>query len=100
MGGSYTSLADRGNNLEKNDSNKTMCEELFGGKFEVKVVPDCFRMSDTRRQKHCLYGTLQIAMKRISAIEEIVHKMDEFYRIKKTCSCQLESTPIYLKTLG
>ena len=27
-GGPYTSLADRGNNMERNDLNKSMCEEL------------------------------------------------------------------------
>ena len=89
-GGPYSSLADRGNNMEKNDLNKNMCEELFGGKLEVTMVPDCFEKSDTRRQKNCLYGTLHIAIKRISTIEEMVEKMDEFCKIKETCSCQLE----------
>ena len=39
-----------------------MCEELFGGKLEVTVVPDCFEQSDASWQKNCLYGMLQIAM--------------------------------------
>ena len=69
--------------MEKNDLNKSMCEELFGGKLKVTVVPDCFEKSDARRPKNCLYGTLQIAMKRIFTIEEMVQKMDEFCRIKK-----------------
>ena len=68
----YTSLANRENNLQKNDLIKSMCEELFGGKLELTVVPDCFEKSDTRQQKNFLYGTLQIAMKRISTIEEMV----------------------------
>ena len=68
-GGPYTSLADRGNNMEKNDLNKSMCKELFGEELEVTVVPDCFEKSDARRQKNYLCGTLQIAMKRISTIE-------------------------------
>ena len=80
-GAPYTSLANHGNNLEKNDLNKSMCEELFGGKLEVTVVPDCFEKSDTRQQKNCLYGTLQIAMKCISTIEEMVQKMDKICRI-------------------
>ena len=84
QGGPYTSQANRGNNMEKNDLNKSMCEGLFGGKLEVTVVPDCFEKSDARWQKNCLYETLQIAMKRISTIEEMVQKMDEFCRIKKT----------------
>ena len=41
-GGPYTSLANRGNNMEKSDLNKSMCEKLFGGKLEVTVVPDMF----------------------------------------------------------
>ena len=82
-GGPYTSLADRGNIMEKNNLNASMCEELFGEKLELMVMSDCFEKSDARRQKNCLYGTLQIAMKRISTIEEIVQKMDEFCRIKK-----------------
>ena len=82
-GGPYTSLANRGNNMEKNDLNKSMCEELFSGKLEVTVVPDCYEKSDARRQKNCLYGTLQYATKRISTIEEMVQKIDEFCRIKK-----------------
>ena len=55
--------------MEKNDLNKSMCGELFGGKSEVIVVPDCFEKYDARRQKNCLHGTLQIAMERISTIE-------------------------------
>ena len=86
----YTSLAESGDNMEKNNFNTSMCEELFGGMLEITVVPDCFRKSDARRYKNCLYGTLQIVMKRISTFEEMVQKMDEFCRIKKTCSCQLE----------
>ena len=58
--------------MEKNDLNKSMCEELFGGKLEVTVVPDCYKKSDARRQKNCLYGTLQNAVQRISTIEEMV----------------------------
>ena len=76
--GPYTSLANCGNNMEKNDLNKSMCEELFDGKLEVTVVSDCFEKSDARWQKNYLYGRLQIAMKRISTIEEMVQKMDEF----------------------
>ena len=49
----------------------------------MTVEPDSFEKSDARQQKNCLYGTLQIAMKRISTIEEMVQKMDEFCRIKK-----------------
>ena len=69
--------------MEQNDLNKSICKESFGGKLEVTVVPDCFGKSDARRQKNCPYGTLQIAMKRISTNEEMVQKMDEFCRIKK-----------------
>ena len=76
--------------MEENDLNKSMCEELFGGKLEVTVVPDCYEKSDARRQKNCLYGTLQNAMKRISTIEEMVQKMEEFCRLKNTCFCHLE----------
>ena len=76
--------------MEKNDLNKSMCEELFGEKSEVTVVSNCFEKSDARWQKNCRYGTLQITMKRICIIEAMVHKMDEFCRMKKTCSCQLE----------
>ena len=47
-----------------------MCEELFRGKLEVTVVPDCFEKSDTRRRKNYLYGMLQIAMNRISTIDK------------------------------
>ena len=72
--------------MEKNDLNKSMCEELFGGNLEVTVVPDCCEKSDAKRQKNCLYGMLQIVMKRISTIEKMVQQMDEFCRIK-TCSC-------------
>ena len=67
-----------------------MCEELFGGKLKVTVAPDCFEKSEARWQKNCLYRTLHIAMQRIFTIEEMVQKMDEFRRIKKTCSCQIE----------
>ena len=42
-GGPYTSLTDRGNNMEKNNLNKSMYEELFGGKLEVTIVPDSLR---------------------------------------------------------
>ena len=83
--------------MEKNDLKTSTCEELFGGKLEVTVVPDCYEKSDVRRQKNCLYGTLQNAMKLISTIEEMVQKMNEFCRIKKTCFCQLER--IWLKRL-
>ena len=76
--------------MKKNDLNKSMCEELFGEKLEVQVVPDYYEKFDARRQKNCLYGTLQNAMKRISTIEEMVQKMDEFCRMKKKSSCQLE----------
>ena len=69
--------------MERNNLNKSMCEKFFGGKLEVSVVPNCFAKSDARWQKDCLYETLQIAMKRISTIEEMVQKMDEFCRIKK-----------------
>ena len=79
----YTSLDDRGNNTEKHDLNKSKCEELFEGKLEVTVVPDCFEKSDARRQNNCQYGTLQIAMKCISTIDKMVQKMDGFFRIKK-----------------
>ena len=78
-----TSLANHRNNMEKNNLNKSMCEELFRGKLEVTVVPDCFEKSDARRKKNCLYGTLQMAIKHISVIKEMVQKMDEFCRIKK-----------------
>ena len=64
-----------------------MCKELFEGKLEVTVVPHCFKKSDSRRQKNCLCGMLQTAMKRVSTIVEMVQKMDEFCRIKKTYSC-------------
>ena len=57
-GGPYTSLANRGKNMEKNDLNKSMCEELFGGKLEVTVVPDCFEKYDAKQQKNYLYGML------------------------------------------
>ena len=76
--GPYTSLANYENNIEKNDLNKSMCEELFGGKLEVTVVPDCYEKSDARRQKNCLYGTLPNSMKRIFTIKEMVQKMDKF----------------------
>ena len=76
--------------MDKNELNKCMCEELFGGMLEVTVLPNCFEKSNARWQKKCLYETLQIAMKRISTIEEMVQKMDEFCRIKKPCPCQLE----------
>ena len=69
--------------MEENDLNKSMCEGLFGGKLEVIVVSACYEKSEARRQKNCLYGTLQNAMKRISTIEEMVQKMDEFCRINK-----------------
>ena len=46
----YTFLANRGNNIEKNDVNKSMCEELFERKLAITVVPDCFEKSDARRQ--------------------------------------------------
>ena len=72
--------------MEKNDLNQSMCEELFGGKLEVTVVCDCFEKSEAKWQKNSLYGTHQIKMKRISTIEEMVQKMDEFCRMKKTCS--------------
>ena len=85
-GGSYTSLADRGNNMERNYFNKRTCRELFGGKLELAAEPDYSERCDARRQKDCLHGMLQIVIKRISAIEEIVQKMDEFCRIKRTCS--------------
>ena len=39
--------------MEKNDLNKSMCEELFGGKLEVTLVPDCFEKSEARQQKNC-----------------------------------------------
>ena len=55
--------------MEKNDLNKSMCEELLGRKLEVTVVPDCYEKFDARRQKNCLHGTLQNAMKRIFTIE-------------------------------
>ena len=70
--GSYTSLADRGIYMERNDLNKCMCEKLFGGKLGVTVEPDYGERSDARQQKGCLYETLQIAIKRISRIDEIV----------------------------
>ena len=38
--GPWTSLANRGNNMKKNDLNKSMCEEVFGREFEVTVEPD------------------------------------------------------------
>ena len=76
--------------MEKNDLNKSMCEELFGGNLEVTLVPDCSEKSEARQQKYCLYGSLQIAMNRISTVEEMVQKMDEFCGIKMTCSCQIE----------
>ena len=57
--GTYTFLANRRNNMKKHNLNRSMCEELFIGKLEVTVVPDCFEKSDARRQKNCLYGTLQ-----------------------------------------
>ena len=82
-GGPYTSLANHGNNMEKNDLNKRMCEELFGGKMEVTVMPHCYEKSDARRQKNCLYWILQNAMKSISTIEEMVQKVDEFCRMKR-----------------
>ena len=82
-GGPHTSQANRGNNMEKNDLNKSMCEESFGGNSEVTVVPDCYEKSDARQQKNCLYGTLQNAMNRISTMEKMIQKMDEFCRIKK-----------------
>ena len=59
-----------------------MCEELFRGKLEVRVLPDYSQRSDARRQNDCLYGTLQMQMKRISKIEEMIQKMDKFCRIK------------------
>ena len=60
-----------------------MCEELFAGNLEVTVVPNCSQKSDARWQENCLYRALQIVMKRISTIEEMVQKMDEFCRIKE-----------------
>ena len=53
-GGPYISLANLGINMEKNDLNKSMCEEFSGGKLEVTVVPNCYVKSDARRQKNCL----------------------------------------------
>ena len=50
-GGPYTSLDDRGNNMERNDLNRSMCEELFGGKMEETAVSDYFKKSDARPQK-------------------------------------------------
>ena len=67
--------------MEKNNLNKSMCEELFGGKLEITVVSDFSGKSDARRQKNCLYETLQIAMK-LATIEKMVQKIDEFFRIK------------------
>ena len=46
------------------------------GGFRLLRWPD-------RRQKDSLYGMLQIAMKRISMIKEMVQTMDEFCRINK-----------------
>ena len=72
--------------MERYDLNKSMCEEFFGGELEVTVEPDYNQRSDARRQKECLYRTLQRQTKRISRIKEMVLKMDEFCRINKTCS--------------
>ena len=47
-GGPYTSLANRGKNMEKNDLNKSMCEEFFGGELEASVEPNYNRRSDAR----------------------------------------------------
>ena len=71
-----------------------MSEELFEGKLEVTVVPICYKKSDARWQKNCLYGTLQNAMKRISTIEEMVQKMDEFCRIKKNMFLLIEKVSL------
>ena len=72
--------------MERNDLNKIMCEELFEENLEVTVLPDCFKKSDARRQKNCPYGVLQIKMKHISSIDEMVQKIDEFCRIKRHVS--------------
>ena len=69
--------------MVKNNLNKNICEELFVEKIKVTVVPDCFEKSDARRQKNCLYRTLQIAMKRISTKNKMVQKNDKFWRVKK-----------------
>ena len=37
-GGLYTPLADRSNNMERNDSNESICEELIGEELGVRVV--------------------------------------------------------------
>ena len=50
----YTSLAVHGNDMETNNLNKSMCEDLFGGKYEVTVESDYIQKSNTRRQKDCL----------------------------------------------
>ena len=72
--------------MEKKDLYKSMCEELFGGKLEVTMEPDYSERSDVRRQKDCLYGMLQIVIKRISTIEEMLQKMEDYYRIKQHIS--------------
>ena len=69
--------------MERNDSNKSMCEELFGGKLEVTVEPVYSKRSNARREKDCLYRTLQIAMKRVPTTTEMILKMDQLCRMEK-----------------
>ena len=75
--------------MEKNDSNKSMCEELYGGKLEVTVVPNCFEKSDTRRQKNGLYMFLPIR----EGIAEVLHKL------KQLCE-DTEHTEGWAKSFG
>ena len=55
-----TPLVNRGNNMERNDLNKSMCKELFGGKLKVTVIPDCFEKSDARRKKTAFTGRFRL----------------------------------------
>ena len=69
--------------MERNDLNKSICEELFGGKLEVAAESDYSQRSNARQQKDCLYGTFQMQMKLTSRVEEIVQNIHEFCKIKR-----------------
>ena len=87
--GPYTVPPKRGNNMERNYLNKSMCEKMFEEELSVMEELDDSRKSEARMHKESMRGTSQKIMGHIMEVEKTVTGMEVFCRTKKTCSCHL-----------
>ena len=78
-------LANRGNKMECENLNKSLCEELFAGEVDMLEEP-LEDKSQTRRHRDEMHRSHGVVLVRLQKMVVALQEMENSCKTKKTCS--------------